>query len=148
MPPFSNASATGPPEPSAGYVRLEYAPASRSAASRTASRASSGSMTAASPASLRISLTSQSIPLKGNSTTIAPSASSATTGRSSRTQRDRSGEIHTRARWEASTSPVFSQPSISAAGSTSGRGVKRSSVAVACLMRSRRKWRTSSFSGS
>ncbi len=79
---------------------------------------------------------------------IAPSARSATTGRSSRTQRARSGEIQTRARREASTSPVRSQPSISAAGSTSGRGVKRSSVGVACLMRSRRKWRTSSRSGS
>ena len=75
-------------------------------------------------------------------------SSSSTTVRSSRAQRARSGEIHRRARREAGTSPVRGQPSTSAAGSTSGRGSKRSSVTVAALMRSRRKWRTASFAGS
>ena len=53
-----------------------------------------------------------------------PSASSWATRRCSRAQRARSGEIHTRATREASTSPVRGQPSTSAAGSTSGRGSK------------------------
>ena len=70
------------------------------------------------------------------------------TVRSSRAQRARSGEIHTRARREAGTSPVRGQPSTSAAGSTSGRGSNVSSVTVADLIRSSRKWRTSPRDGS
>ncbi len=85
----------------------------------TALRASSGSRTAASPASLRISRTSQSTPAKLSSTTTEPSGHSSTTRRDSRAQRARSGEIQTRAVREAATSPVRSQPSTSAAGSTS-----------------------------
>ena len=119
-----------------------------SAASRTAARASSGSSTTASPASLSTSRTSQSTPAKPSSTITAPSSSSATTVRSSRAQRARSGEIQTRARREAGTSPVRGQPSTSAAGSTSGRGSNRSSVTVADLIRSSRKWRTLSRAGS
>ena len=62
------------------------------------------------------------------STTTAPSSSSSVIRRSSRAQRARSGEIHTRARREAGTSPVRGQPSTSAAGSTSGRGSNDSSA--------------------
>ncbi len=52
-------------------------------------------------------------------------AARAITVRSSRAQRARSGEIQTRARREAGTSPVRGQPSTSAAGSMSGRGLER-----------------------
>ena len=75
-------------------------------------------------------------------------ARSSTTRRASRAQRARSGETHTRALREACTSPVRSQPSTSAAGSTSGRGSNVSPVTVTRLIRSRRKWRIASRSGS
>src|SRR5690606_23987631 len=88
----------------ADLVATAHAAASWAAASRTASRASAGSITAASPASLSTSLTSHATPAKLSSTISAPSASSCTTERSSRAQRARSGEIHTRARREAGTS--------------------------------------------
>ncbi len=96
-----------------------------SAARRTASRASAGSSTTASPASFKVSRTSQSTPANPSSTITAPSESSATTERSSRAQRARSGEIQTRARLEAGTSPVRGHPPASAAGSTSERGSTR-----------------------
>src|SRR5664279_1729293 len=92
---------------------LPWASVRRLTASRTASRASLGSSTAASPASLRISRTSQSTPAKLSSTTTAPSLRSSTTRRASRAQRARSGETHTRALRDACTSPVRSQPSVS-----------------------------------
>ena len=85
---------------------------------------------------------------KPSSTTTAPSSRSPVTVRSSRAHRARSGEIHTRARRDAGTSPVRGQPSTSAAGSTSGRGSNASSVTAADLKRSSRKWRTSSREGS
>ena len=79
------------------------------------------------------------MPLKGSSTTIEPSSSSATTVRFSRAQRACSGETHTRATCEPSISPVRGQPPTSATGSRSGRGSKRSSSATALLIRSSRK---------
>ena len=60
----------------------------------------------------------------------------------------RSLGCRTGARREAGTSPVRGQPSTSAAGSTSGRGSNRSSVTLADLIRSSRKWRTLSREGS
>ena len=66
-------------------------------ASSTASRASSGSRTTMSPAPLSTSRTSHEVPANGISMISAPSASSSTTVRSSRTQRARSGETQTRA---------------------------------------------------
>ena len=71
--------------------------------------------------------TSQSVPANGSSTTTAPSASSSATVRSSRAQRARSGENHTRAMRDAGTSPVRGQPSTSPSASISGRGSNVSS---------------------
>src|SRR4051794_31127443 len=75
-----------------------------------------------------------------------PSASSSTTRRSSRAQRARSGEIHTRAARDVSTSPVRGHPRTS--GSIPGRGSKRSSSTVADLIRSSRYERGASRSTS
>ena len=70
------------------------------------------------------------------------------TARRSRSQRARSGEIHTRATRDAGTAPVRGQPSRSAVGSTSGRGSNVLREIFARLMRSSRKWRVSSRSRS
>src|SRR4051794_29766761 len=112
---------------------------SRSAAASTASRASCGSSTTASPASLSTSRTRKSVPLNVISTTIPPSSRSAITVRCSRAQRACSGEIRTRATREPPTVPVRGQPPTSATAFRPSRGWKRSSSAVARLMRSSRK---------
>src|SRR5579871_214002 len=145
-------------DPLGGEERLELVVAHRDlgaavqrirlAAASTASRASRGSSTAASPASFRTSRTSHSTPAKLSATAIAPSSHSPTTLRCSRAQRARSGDIHTRASRAAVTSPVRGQPSTSAAGFTSARGLKRSLVSSARRIRSSRKWRTSALAGS
>ena len=75
---------------------------------------------------------------------MAPSLSSSATVCSSRAQRARSGETQTRATSAAGTCPSESQPpSIAAMSANSGRGSKASSVTLASLIRSRRKWRMS-----
>ena len=63
---------------------------------------------------------------------------------SSRAQRARSGETQTRATSAAGTLAVSQPPSIAAISSTSGRGSKLSCEISASLIRSSRKWRTSS----
>ena len=117
----------------------------RCAASRTASRASSGSSTAASPASLRTSRTSQSAPANGSSTMTAPSASSCDDACAPRAPSGRARARSTRARARR-RDLAGARPALDVGGwvdlgprlEASRRAPRRR------LMRSRRKWRTSS----